>query len=54
MAHLHYVSYGAPYSLDQWFPIFCITSPVIAFKKIIGPIRQVITRQFDEIQDKPM
>ena len=53
MAILHYVPYGAQYSLDLWFPTICNTSPFIALK-IVGSIRQVITRQFDEIPDKPM
>ena len=44
----------ASYSLDQWFPTVCITSQAILFLNIVGPIRLVITRQFVEIQDKPI
>ena len=38
--------------VDQWFPNFCITSPIIVFLSIIGPTRQLITRQFNVIQKK--
>ena len=41
------IPYGASYSLDQWFPTFCV-----AFLKHFSYIRQLITRQFDQIQNK--